>query len=115
MPAVLVEVGFIDSDIDNQLFDEKFGEVVLALANGITNVLEEEEGRYQVQVGLFRNKAYADTLLKELLQNRYPAYIEYDDRGYYAVKVGSYDNMEEAILMEQKLKQEGYATILVTS
>lgn len=119
MPAVLVEAGFIDSDADNELFDTKFDEIAKAIADGITGVVENQNievpGRYQVQVGLYRNKGYADELLQELLQNRYPAYIVYDDRGYYIVKVGNYTDMDEAVQVEQQLKQEGYQTIVVTS
>lgn len=118
MPAVLVEVGFIDSDVDNALFDERFDEIAQGIANAITNVLENQgigDERYQVQLGLYRNKDYADELLTELLQSRYPAFIEYNDAGYYAVKVGSYPSIEEAVKMEQQLKQEGYQTIVVTS
>ena len=35
MPAVLVEAGFLNSDIDNQLFDEKFDAIVDAIVAGI--------------------------------------------------------------------------------
>lgn len=35
MPAVLVEVGFINNDRDNALFDERFGEIAQAIADGI--------------------------------------------------------------------------------
>lgn len=35
MPAVLVEVGFINTDADNQLFDERFDDIAQAIANGI--------------------------------------------------------------------------------
>ena len=35
MPAVLVEVGFINTDADNQLFDERFDDIARAIANGI--------------------------------------------------------------------------------
>ena len=35
MPAVLVEVGFINTDADNQLFDERFDEIAQAIADGI--------------------------------------------------------------------------------
>lgn len=35
MPAVLVEVGFINTDADNQLFDERFNEIAQAIADGI--------------------------------------------------------------------------------
>ena len=40
MPSVLVEVGFINSDIDNALFDEKSYEVAPSLADGILITLE---------------------------------------------------------------------------
>lgn len=35
MPAVLVEVGFINTDADNYLFDTKFQEIAQAIADGI--------------------------------------------------------------------------------
>lgn len=35
MPAVLVEVGFINTDADNTLFDERFYEIAQAIADGI--------------------------------------------------------------------------------
>lgn len=35
MPSVLVEVGFINTDADNQLFDERFDEIARAIADGI--------------------------------------------------------------------------------
>ena len=35
MPAVLVEVGFVNSDADNQLLDERFHDVAWAIAEGI--------------------------------------------------------------------------------
>lgn len=41
MPAVLVEVGFLNSNTDNQLFDENFNDIALAIADGILETLEE--------------------------------------------------------------------------
>lgn len=35
MPAVLVEVGFINTDADNYLFDTRFDEIAQAIADGI--------------------------------------------------------------------------------
>lgn len=40
MPAVLVEVGFINTDADNALFDERFDEIAQAIADGIWETLE---------------------------------------------------------------------------
>ena len=35
MPAVLVEVGFINTDADNTLFDQRFDDIARAIADGI--------------------------------------------------------------------------------
>lgn len=39
MPAVLVEVGFINTDQDNYLFDARFDEIAQAIADGILETL----------------------------------------------------------------------------
>ncbi|MGN6712224.1 N-acetylmuramoyl-L-alanine amidase [Anaerocolumna jejuensis] len=44
MPAVLVEVGFINTDTDNTLFDERFDDIANAIAMAIMDTLEEQEG-----------------------------------------------------------------------
>lgn len=40
MPAVLVEVGFINTDADNVFFDENFDEIAGAIAEGILITLQ---------------------------------------------------------------------------
>ena len=35
MPSVLVEVGFINTDADNELFDQRFDDIAQAIADGI--------------------------------------------------------------------------------
>ena len=40
MPAVLVEAGFINSNTDNQLFDDNFDDIALAIAEGILDTLQ---------------------------------------------------------------------------
>ena len=42
MPAVLVEVGFINSDADNELFSTNFEETARAIANGIADAFEDD-------------------------------------------------------------------------
>lgn len=39
MPAVLVEVGFINNDADNALFDERFYDIAQAIADGILETI----------------------------------------------------------------------------
>ena len=67
MPAVLVEVGFIDSNVDNRLFDDNFDDIAQAIASGILDTLESvgviQNDYYRVQVGAFRNRRYAERLL----------------------------------------------------
>lgn len=117
MPAVLVEVGFINSDTDNQLFDANFNDIAQAIANGILETLgnpgEEGEMRYSVQVGAFRNRRYAEELLMELQEMEFQARIERGD-GFYRVRVGEFETLQEATRMEQRLKRAGYPTVIVT-
>lgn len=40
MPAVLVEVGFINTDADNRLLDEQFDDVAQAIAEGILESIQ---------------------------------------------------------------------------
>lgn len=42
MSSVLLEVGFIDSDIDNKIFDEKFEDMALAIAKGLCAAVGEK-------------------------------------------------------------------------
>lgn len=117
MPAVLVEVGFINSDTDNQLFDQNFQDIAQAIADGILDTLssmgDEMEVRYSVQTGAYRNQRYAQELLQELQRQEFPARIERGD-GFHRVRVGNYTTLEEARVMEQMLKRAGYPTVIVT-
>lgn len=40
MPAVLLEIGFINTDGDNRLFDERFREIAQAVADGILETVK---------------------------------------------------------------------------
>ena len=117
MPAVLVEVGFINSDIDNRLFDANFDEIAQAIANGIIETLMENNGAlesdFSVQVGAFRNQNYARNLQAELMEMDFPARVERGE-GFYRVRVGKYEDLEDAIRMERRLKRAGYQTVIVT-
>ena len=117
MPAVLVEVGFINSDTDNALFDQNFEGIAQAIADGILDTLNMNEGTqnayYRVQVGLFRNWNYAQRLLDELTAQGFQAFL--DDSGpYISVQVGGYDQLSEASEMERRLRQAGYDTLIIS-
>lgn len=118
MPSVLVEVGFINSNTDNQLFDDNFDAIAQGIADGILDVFgsagDIPDSFYKVQVGLFRNRANAERLLNELLEQEYPAFLT-TQNGLNAVQVGSFTDMDEAAAMELRLKRAGYPTIILTS
>lgn len=123
MPAILVEAGFINTDADNALFDQRFTETAQAIADGIigtllqTGELEfepgDEEEIYRVQTGLFRNRANADAMAAQLRNMGFPVAIEmFND--LYAVKVGEYDDLDDATELEQRLRRMGYDTLIVS-
>lgn len=104
MPAVLVEVGFINSGTDNRLFDDNFDDIALAIAEGILDTLEESGKissesslpHYAVQTGAFRSERYARRLLNELTEMNFPAVLTEGD-GLFRVTVGEYDTLDEAV------------------
>lgn len=117
MPAVLVEAGFINSDVDNELFDANFEDITQGIARGILDTLDGagvlQDVYYRVQTGSFRNWENAQRMLTELLEQDFPAFI--DDSGpYIRVQVGGYDDLNEAAAMEQRLKRAGYQTVIVS-
>lgn len=117
MPAVLVEVGFIDNPEDNKRFDENFERIAQAIADGILNVVNREEaekGLYMIQTGAYRVRSLAEQQLVQLQSEGYPAYLVYAD-GYYYVRVGAFRELDNAVNLEKELRRAGYSTFMVTS
>lgn len=116
MPAVLAEVGFIDNEADNQLFDQNFNAIAQAIADGILiTIREEAQARpeyYQIQTGSYRIRSLAEQQLNTLKSQGFPAFLIYED-GYYKVRVGAFLDLNNAIRMEQALRQYGYNTFIV--
>lgn len=117
VPALLLEIGFINSDLDNRMFDEKRKKIADGIAGAILGSLSQETLEnplyYRVQTGIFRKRANADRMLYQLQEYSYPAFILEQD-GFYKVQVGAFEQLGNAIAMEQKLRNEGYSTIIVT-
>ena len=92
MPAVLVEAGFLNTEADNELFDQNFDEISPGIADAVLKTLGQDELQvqeryYRVQTGAFMRKAYAEDLLYQLLGQNYPAYI-LKDGNFYKVQIG---------------------------
>ncbi len=117
MPALLLEIGFINSDVDNQLYDEKFEEIAEGIAGAVLGTLTENEIEgpvyYRVQTGAFRNRDNAERMLYQLTDSGFPAFLVYED-GLYKVQNGAFLQFGNAVDMEQRLRDSGYSTIIVT-
>lgn len=117
MPAVLLEVGFIDSETDNLVFDSEFDAIVAAIADTVIQYSSEfpveRRKLYRVQTGAFREYENALALQNRLLNEGYPAFIIFDG-GIYRAQVGAYELLDNAIRMEQRLRGAGYPTFIVT-
>lgn len=140
MPALLVEVGFIDNESDNALLDSRFQAVVQGIADGIMDTLNKNnqsaaaggnsapvmrpadvmsddgcgcETYYRVQVGAFSKRENAEQLLQKLLADGLPAFLLYEN-DYYKVQVGAFSKLTNAINMERQVRELGYSTYITT-
>lgn len=133
MPTVALDVGFIDSEKDNVIFDREFNQIVRAIALGVLTVLKKQETLkeeqkpiqesiqsppkerlYRVQVGAFRNYQNAAQFLNRLQREGYPAFMLLED-DIYRIQVGAYELLDNAIRMEQQLRSQGYNTFITTN
>lgn len=116
IPSVLVEAGFIDNEEDNKLFDQNFEAIAQAIADGILkSVKEQQEMRveyYQIQVGAYKVHTLAEEQANVLKAQGFPAFVVYED-GLYKVRVGAFRNIDNAVRMEQSLRQYDYSTFMV--
>lgn len=88
-PAILIEVGFIDSDEDNKIFDQKFEEI----AQAITKACLSQVGK---QFNLPQSKPQESV----------------EKKGFYRVIAGSYQDKQNAINMQELLKSKGIPSFL---
>lgn len=134
MPALLVEVGFIDSQKDNQLFDTRFDEIAQAIADGIMDTLNAESNEppenspsayayqtapvfpsFQMNPTPSMSWTAFQTETERSSGNNMPnSPTPGNSRPIYRVQVGAFHNLQNAIELEQELKRLGYNTWIVT-
>lgn len=81
---------------------------------GVKTTTTTSNKTYRVQVGLFRNKEYADALYRKVAAAGYnPSLVK--SGSIYKVQVGSYKNITNANNLLNKLKAAGYDDAYVTT
>lgn len=116
MPALLIETGFINSEEDNKLFDNKFSDIAQGIADAILGSLDETvQGTALLQSADWsvQKKENADRMLYQLLEKGYPSFMLHEN-GLYKVQTGAYQQIGNAVNMEQRLRDDGYSTVIVT-
>lgn len=68
--------------------------------------------QYQILIGIYRNYASASYYMNRFLNEGYDAEI-YEQEGLYQVRVGRYNDLEEAFIAQRELRDKGYDTLIV--
>lgn len=118
MPALLLEVGFIDSEKDNGLLDSRFQAVVQGIADGIMDTLEDQPTTrptppppgMDMGMGTVRPTPVipGNNMPGEMLPEDGP-----DNTVYYRVQAGAFSNRENAENLLQMLLADGLPAFLI--
>lgn len=142
MPAVLIETGFIDNDKDNRIYDSNFDGIANAIASAVEETVplnknarsqergeeEDAQGRcdckkrpdkdydmvYGVEVGRFGYHTTANFLAEQLSDQGFPSYV-FEDGGIIHVVAGREDSIEDALKLQEKLRELGYQTLILAA
>lgn len=116
MPAVLLEVGFINTDTDNELFDTRLDEIASAIADGIVselqNINENHPNIYRVQVGGLSSESLAQRVAYHLFLDGYEPIIKPKNE-LFVVHVGEVFLLDQVVMLEQNLRLLGYNTLII--
>ncbi|MCI8416190.1 MAG: N-acetylmuramoyl-L-alanine amidase [Lachnospiraceae bacterium] len=133
MPALLLEVGFIDNEKDNALLDSRFQAVAQGIADGIMDTLEQTNqmsgsevnmtSPQQMQMGQdemppFTRPTPPPPGMWTGPDNVRPMPVlpddsDEDDKIYYRVQVGAFSNRENAERLLQQLLDDGLPAFLL--
>lgn len=128
MPAVLLEVLFIDNTKDRELLqsDRFLRNVADGIAVGIGDALHLPEKKrsnsgdneattelYRVQVGAFGSKENAEELGARLSEAGFESFI-YEEDGMFKVQSGAFEKYENAQERAKALQEAGFETFIHT-
>lgn len=107
MPAVLVEVGFINTEADNQLLDQNFNRTAEAIADGILMTLGENNLLPEKRTEAGITAMDQDIDRDQEVENR-PENIENEKPARYRVQVGAFRRVENAERLLARLLEDGF-------
>ncbi len=67
---------------------------------------------YQILVGIYRSFPSASYQMNRFINEGYMAEI-YEDNGLYQVRIGEYNDVDEALIAQRALRDKGYETLIV--
>lgn len=118
MPAVLLEVGFMNSERDQELWNTRYEDIVNAIVAAIRTVApivvkqQAETNGYYVQTGLFKYDVNAAYQLERLEMLGYQGTVHFE-QPFYGVWVGPADTLDEAAALQNRLRADNYRTLIV--
>lgn len=112
MPSLLIEVGFIDSDADNQIFERRLEEIAEAIADGVMDTLTIAGSDGDDLLRYAKRTEEPDDA--PTLQTQEQSKAADSRQELYRVQVGAFYNLRNAIELEQELKRLGYNPWIVT-
>ncbi len=116
MPAVLVEAGFINSDVDNEIFDSQFQQMAQAIADGILQSIQEVEGGMRGAGEDADGMAATPILYEDRINDISEAYEEVmatsSEQGVYSIEVGEFRHLENAQELARIMQENGYSSYI---
>ena len=137
MPALLLEVGFINSSKDNAIFDNNFDAIAQGIADGILDTLSANETAKASAKDVVSSNVYSDVMTDRDDRDRdrsdrisgdgmsnngmtddnrngmYDDDHNRTDRKLYRVQVGAYRNKDSAERMLNSLLMEGFPAFVI--
>lgn len=112
MPTVVLDVGFIDNEGDNAIFDEKFYQLVREIALAILTVLRKKEpskGNENLE-----DSANSNPIENEIKQDVPQKLVEEQRKPLYRVQVGAFRNYQNAVRFLNQLQNGGYPAFILS-
>ncbi len=132
MPALMVAIGFMESESENWHLDENFDTIAQEIARGILMTLSEENRsdenaqdsnptanelsnrcRYYIIVGPFHNYEAILLYRNHIKVLGYPAVIM-EEKHKYFLWAGNFSNLDEAAVLENVFHQCGQCTKIIS-